>query len=165
MGTLKGTFHLDDLRIRTAAPAPNTAVLEELAAAVPGDFALEQNRPNPFNSSTVIRFVLPASDRVELAVYNLAGQRVATLVKGAREAGVYAVRWDGRDTSGQALASGVSTREIKNVKPDSPGVSKSNVSRHWQQVGHKFVDEFRGRDLSSQNWVAMMLDGIRLSKD
>jgi putative transposase len=65
----------------------------------------------------------------------------------------------------QALASGVSTREIKNVKPDSPGVSKSNVSRHWQQVGHKFVDEFRGRDLSSQNWVAMMLDGIRLSKD
>ena len=65
----------------------------------------------------------------------------------------------------QALASGVSTREIKNVKPDSPGVSKSNVSRHWQQAGHKFVDEFRGRDLSSQNWVAMMLDGIRLSKD
>jgi len=107
LGTLKGTFHLDDLRIRTAAPAPNTAVLEELAAAVPGDFALEQNRPNPFNSSTVIRFVLPASDRVELAVYNLAGQRVATLVKGAREAGVYAVRWGGRDTSGQALASGV----------------------------------------------------------
>lgn len=46
----------------------------------------------------------------------------------------------------QALASGVSTREIENVKPDSPGVGKSNVSRHWQQVGHKFVDEFRGRD-------------------
>jgi hypothetical protein len=107
LGTLKGTFHFDDLRIRTAAAPPNTAVLEELAAAVPGDFALEQNSPNPFNSSTVIRFVLPASDQVELAVYNLAGQRVATLVKGAREAGVYTVRWDGRDTSGQALASGI----------------------------------------------------------
>ena len=65
----------------------------------------------------------------------------------------------------QALASGVSTREMKNVQPSSPGVSRSNVSRHWQQVGHKFVDEFRSRDLSSQNWVALMLDGIRLSKD
>jgi transposase-like protein len=65
----------------------------------------------------------------------------------------------------QALASGVSTREMQNVKPESPGVSKSNVSRHWQQVGHKFVDEFRSRDISKQNWVALMLDGIRLSKD
>lgn len=65
----------------------------------------------------------------------------------------------------QALASGVSTREIKNVKPNSPGVGKSNVSRLWQQAGHKFVNEFRGQDLESQNWVALMLDGIRLSKD
>lgn len=65
----------------------------------------------------------------------------------------------------QALASGVSTREMQNVKPESPGVGKSNVSSHWQKVGHKFVDEFRSRDISSQNWVALMLDGIRLSKD
>ena len=65
----------------------------------------------------------------------------------------------------QALASGVSTREMQNVKPESAGVSKSNVSRLWQQVGHKFVDEFRSRDISSQNWAALMLDGIRLSKD
>lgn len=65
----------------------------------------------------------------------------------------------------QALASGVSTREMQNIKPESAGVSKSNVSRLWQQVGHKFVDEFRSRDISSQNWVALMLDGIRLSKD
>ena len=65
----------------------------------------------------------------------------------------------------QALASGVSTREMQNVKPASPGVGKSNVSRLWQQAGDKFVDEFRSRDLSSQNWVGLMLDGIRLSKD
>jgi putative transposase len=65
----------------------------------------------------------------------------------------------------QALSSGVSTREMQNMKPSSPGVGKSNVSRLWQDVGHKFVDEFRGRDLSKQSWVALMLDGIRLSKD
>ena len=65
----------------------------------------------------------------------------------------------------QALASGVSTREMKKVKPNASGVGKSNVSRYWQQAGHKFIEEFRGKDISSQNWVALMLDGIRLSKD
>jgi glucose/arabinose dehydrogenase len=107
LGTLKGTFHFNDLRIRTAAAVPETAVLEERTAAVPGDFALQQNRPNPFNSDTVIRFALPTHGEVELHVYNLTGQRVATLVEGAREAGTYAVRWDGRNASGQPLASGV----------------------------------------------------------
>ena len=65
----------------------------------------------------------------------------------------------------RALASGVSTREMQNVKPDAPGVSKSNVSRHWKDAGDKFVDEFRSRDIASQDWVVLMLDGIRLSKD
>ena len=65
----------------------------------------------------------------------------------------------------QALSSGVSTRELKNVKPKSPGVSRSNVSRHWQEVGHQFVEALRSKDLSSENWVVLMLDGIRLSKE
>ena len=65
----------------------------------------------------------------------------------------------------QALASGVSTREMQKVKPGAPAVSKSNISCLWQQAGSKFVDELRGRDISNQNWVGLMLDGIRLSKD
>ena len=64
-----------------------------------------------------------------------------------------------------ALSSGVSTRELQDVQPKSPGVSKSNVSRHWQSVGYQFVDALRGKDLSDQDWVVLMLDGIRLSKD
>ena len=64
-----------------------------------------------------------------------------------------------------ALMAGVSTREITDVKPRSPGVGKSNVSRLWQSVGHKFVDQLRGESLAEQDWVAVMLDGIRLSKD
>ena len=70
-------------------------------------FALEQNYPNPFNSGTVIPFNLAHSDRVELALYNLTGQKVTTLAEGAREAGAYTVKWDGRDGRGQVLASGV----------------------------------------------------------
>lgn len=64
-----------------------------------------------------------------------------------------------------ALMAGVSTRDIKQVQPDPQGTSKSNVSRYWQQVGHKFVEQLRGRDLSQFDWAVLMLDGIRLCKD
>ena len=65
----------------------------------------------------------------------------------------------------KALMAGVSTREIKQVQPQAPGTSKSNVSRYWQQAGHQFVEELRGRDLSESDWAVLMLDGLRLSKD
>jgi hypothetical protein len=84
-----------------------TAVLEEQITTVPAALSLDQNYPNPFNSSTVIRFSLPTTEEVELGVYDLAGQRVALLVSGIREAGTYAVSWDGRDDRGRELASGV----------------------------------------------------------
>lgn len=71
-----------------------------------------------------------------------------------------------RDSIVGALVAGVSTRDVADVQAaKAPGVSKSNVSRHWLAVGHKFVDELRSRDLSQQDWAILMLDGIRLSKD
>jgi flagellar hook assembly protein FlgD len=68
---------------------------------------LEQNHPNPFNPATVIRFALPQAGPVELAVYDLAGRRVRRLIRGEREAGPHAVRWDGRDEHGQRAPSGM----------------------------------------------------------
>ena len=85
----------------------NSAVVEEHVTVLPQSFALEQNYPNPFNSSTTMQFSLPASDEVELAVYNLMGQQVAKLVEGRREAGVYTLHWDARNLDGGELASGV----------------------------------------------------------
>jgi 7,8-dihydropterin-6-yl-methyl-4-(beta-D-ribofuranosyl)aminobenzene 5'-phosphate synthase len=102
----KSTFYLDEVRL-IAAPPPATVVEESYSSILPDGFALNQNYPNPFNSGTAISFALPRYAKVELALYNLAGQRVATLVQGAREAGVYTVRWDGRDEAGRELASGV----------------------------------------------------------
>jgi len=55
----------------------------------------------------MIRFALPTREEVELAICNLAGQQVATLVQGERETGMYTVNWDGLDNDGRALASGV----------------------------------------------------------
>ncbi|MEM7314423.1 MAG: transposase, partial [Planctomycetota bacterium] len=61
---------------------------------------------------------------------------------------------------------GVSTRDVAATqKETSPGLSKSNVSRHWQSVGHKFVDQLRGKDLSQTDWAILMIDGLRLSKE
>ncbi|MCM2373862.1 IS256 family transposase [Aporhodopirellula aestuarii] len=65
----------------------------------------------------------------------------------------------------QAIVSGVSSRSVQEIKPNSPGVKKSNVSRLWQEVGSKFIEQLRGKDLSSITWCALVIDGIRLSKD
>ena len=60
----------------------------------PKEFALKQNYPNPFNPKTVISYQLPKTSDVELAVYNLLGQKVATLVSKKQPVGTYNVEWD-----------------------------------------------------------------------
>jgi hypothetical protein len=107
IGNLEGAFYLSDVRLMRREPPVSTAVAEEQGDRRPQAFALQQNFPNPFNSSTVIRFDLPEDGEVELAVFNLAGQQVAALVEGVREAGNYTINWDGRDDRGQELASGM----------------------------------------------------------
>ena len=69
--------------------------------------SLIQNYPNPFNRGTMIRLDLLRSQDVDLALYNITGQRITSLINGYREAGTYILHWDGRDAQGQALASGV----------------------------------------------------------
>jgi len=74
---------------------------------LPDAFSLEPNYPNPFNAETVIGYALPREAHVEVAIYNVAGQRVRTLVDGIRPAGHHRVRWDGAGEDGRALASGL----------------------------------------------------------
>ena len=106
-GGMSGTFLLDDIRLVRDSSFGPTAVLESHTSVEPQSFALSQNYPNPFNSGTVIPFDLETAGEVELAVYNLAGQKVATLVEGYRNAGKYRVAWDGRDGDGEELATGL----------------------------------------------------------
>jgi DNA-binding beta-propeller fold protein YncE len=79
----------------------------KLAAQLPAQFCLYQNYPNPFNSATTIAFDQPEAGNVELTVYNILGQRVITLTDQPLPVGHHAIRWDGRNSSGRALASGV----------------------------------------------------------
>lgn len=68
---------------------------------------LEQNFPNPFNASTAIRYQLVEAGLVRLGVFDLGGQRVRSLVKDVRGAGVYEMVWDGTDEAGRQVSSGV----------------------------------------------------------
>lgn len=87
----------------------------EVASEIPKRHALLQNHPNPFNSSTIIRYWVSGrkSQRVTLTVFNLLGQRVRTLVDEDLAAGRYEVTWDGRDAHGQPVASGVYTYTLE----------------------------------------------------
>ena len=79
----------------------------EKGTALPTDFALGQNYPNPFNPSTIIPYQLPASTHVRLEVFNMLGQRLATLVDAEQSAGAHTAQWDGTDAAGRAVGAGV----------------------------------------------------------
>jgi hypothetical protein len=74
--------------------------------SIPNNFALKQNYPNPFNASTQIDF-RTSGGNVSLAVYDVTGALVKTLVDGSLEVGSYSVIWDGKDNSGSDVSSGI----------------------------------------------------------
>ena len=74
---------------------------------LPEGFSLGPNYPNPFNPSTIIPYQLAASSQVRLEVFNLLGQRVATLVDGERPAGFHTATWHATDAAGRAVGAGV----------------------------------------------------------
>ena len=74
---------------------------------LPREAQLLQNTPNPFNSQTVVEFVLPEPGWARLEVFGLTGQRVAVLAQGPHQAGRHRIHWDARDSHGRPLASGI----------------------------------------------------------
>ena len=74
----------------------------------PETFRLGAPRPNPFGTATSLAFEVPAGGGdVSLAVFDVRGRRVADLVRGVRPAGRHTATWDGRDSAGEHVASGV----------------------------------------------------------
>ncbi|MDD4856769.1 MAG: FlgD immunoglobulin-like domain containing protein [Candidatus Krumholzibacteria bacterium] len=68
---------------------------------------LSQNYPNPFNPTTSISFGLSAPGHVSLRIYDVAGRLMREIVNGDRQAGKYRETWDGRDSNGRTVASGI----------------------------------------------------------
>lgn len=79
----------------------------------PVKYHLAPNYPNPFNPSTRIGYGIRERTKVELAIYNILGQKIRTLISGVKEPGNYEVIWDGRDNRGRIVSSGVYIYQIK----------------------------------------------------
>lgn len=70
-----------------------------VAEAAPGAFSVAQNSPNPFNPTTTVSMMLAEAGNVTIDVFNVAGQKIDTLVDGFKEAGSHSVVWDASDFS------------------------------------------------------------------
>jgi len=70
-------------------------------------YVLHPNYPNPFNPTTTIRYELPDAADVRIEVFNAQGERVRVLVDRHQTAGQHTVSWDGRNSVGQTVATGV----------------------------------------------------------
>lgn len=79
----------------------------EPAPGVVHNTELQANYPNPFNPETMIPFSLAHTGEATLAIYNITGQRVATLIQGRQPAGYHVARWNGKSDAGVILGSGV----------------------------------------------------------
>lgn len=98
-----------------------TITVQTLNAApklLPIEFALHQNYPNPWNPETWIPYQLPKSAQVRLTIYDLQGQLVKSVELGYQKAGLYttkdkAIYWDGRNSQGETVASGIYFYQIQ----------------------------------------------------
>ena len=80
----------------------------EVVVGIPSEFSVEQNYPNPFNPTTKINFVIPKSSFVNLKVYDVHGNKIATLISEQKTAGEYEIEFDGSE-----LTSGVYFYQLK----------------------------------------------------
>ncbi len=98
-GAVPDINHLGTLYLDTTTVGIETAGMQR---TLPTRISLSQNFPNPFNPTTQINYALPQDAKVRLDIYNLLGQKVATLVDRKQQAGYHSVRWDA-----SSFASGV----------------------------------------------------------
>ncbi len=95
-------FMLDDFKVVSAGGTDNDDTTVPLFTN-----ALKGNYPNPFNPETRISYSVEKAGKVTLEVYNILGQKVKTLVNDTKEAGSHSVVWNGQDSAGNSVASGL----------------------------------------------------------
>ncbi len=78
-----------------------------VSSEIVDSYAVATNYPNPFNPSTTISYELIGSSNVSISIYNVMGQKIATLVNEFKASGSYSVVWDGMNSNGVEMPSGV----------------------------------------------------------
>jgi len=99
-------WNIDDVEIWGVGAVPS-GVDDDPTVPASRRLVLAPPSPNPFNPVTTVTYSLPSASDIELAVYDVAGRRVAVLERGERNAGEHSVVWNGRNGEGERVASGV----------------------------------------------------------
>lgn len=102
--------------------SPSVDIISEIT--IPENFYLYQNFPNPFNSETTIIYDLKEETSVELTIYNILGEKIITLVNETESGGVKSISWNGSDTFGRQVSSGI---YFYNLKLGETSISKKMV--------------------------------------
>ena len=101
-----------DIFIMTGSESIIVDVDEDNLPPNPKGIELKQNYPNPFNNSTTIIFHLQETTHIKLTIYNALGEVVCLLLNENKSSGIHSIIWDGRDDSGNILASGIYYYEL-----------------------------------------------------
>ncbi len=101
-----------------------TAISDPEVTNVPDKYHLSQNYPNPFNPETKISFTIPKAGDVTIKIYDIQGRKVTTLVNASMNAGTHQVVWNGTNSSGVRVASGM---YVYTMKSENIALSKKMV--------------------------------------
>jgi len=102
-----GKVELTQAKARDSWNREIVVTLKQQNTQTPTAFALGQNYPNPFNPTTTIKYDVPVTGYVELTVYTMLGEEVATLVRGEQTVGSYEMMWNGKNNRGETAATGI----------------------------------------------------------
>ncbi len=87
---------------------------KDVKIITPNDFTLDQNYPNPFNPTTTISFNLPVKSNITLNIYDILGNKIASLINDqVYQKGSHKITWDGRNSNGVKIASGTYIYRLK----------------------------------------------------
>ncbi len=95
---------------------PTDVKLKDPRSASYKTYVLQQNYPNPFNQTTNIVYNLPQGSFVNLTIYNLLGQKIKTLLDEKQTPGLKTIAWDGKDSQGKTVSSGIYFYRLKTEK-------------------------------------------------
>ncbi len=134
----------------------------------PTGYSLGQNYPNPFNPSTVIEFSLPEYAKVDIAVFDVLGRKVRTLVNEEILPGRFKVSWNGQNDKNEAVSAGVYIYQIiskdfrqakKMVLVDGGSNTSGEVLLYRagdfqlkKQLGDEYKLEFSGQNISTKSF-------------
>jgi len=109
-----GTYNLSAVILKSTNGG--NVFINQTGNEIPSTFSLYQNYPNPFNPTTTIKFAIPKSSSVKIAVFDVSGKEVDVILNETLQAGTYEIQWNGSKFSSGAYFYKISARDFSETK-------------------------------------------------